>query len=31
MRKFIALTVVLSLALFAGCKDKSPEERAQKH
>ncbi len=29
MRKFIALTVVLSLALFAGCKEKSPEEKGK--
>ena len=29
MRKLIALTVVLSLALFAGCKEKSPEEKGK--
>lgn len=29
MRRVIALTVVLSLALFAGCKEKSPEEKGK--
>jgi hypothetical protein len=29
MKRFIALTVVLTLALFAGCKEKSPEEKGK--
>ncbi len=29
MKRLIALTVVLTLALFAGCKEKSPEEKGK--